>query len=217
MTNGKFIVFEGINGCGKGTQLELITKFLYDLDPKRKHTHVIRTREPNELDENGLNARKALKESKDPYEGARACVGYFAMNRVTHNNILIRPSLEIKNTFVLSDRYWHSNFAFQHAQGIPIEEIKEANKTSTVPDLTIIYDLPVSVANDRLARRDGSERRKFDSNSDFMEKVRENYRRLSEHLVGFDNSIVVVDANRSIEEVYKATKNVIQRKILQLD
>lgn len=185
------------------------------MDKKRKHTHIVRTREPNELDDNGLNARKALKESKDPYEGAKACVGYFAKNRETHNSSLLIPVLNLKNFFVLSDRYWHSNFSFQHAQGIPIEEIKMANQNSIVPDLTIIYDLPVSVANDRLAGRDGSERRKFDSNSEFMEKVRQNYLKLSEHLIGFDNSIVIVDANKPIEEVYQATKELIQSRILK--
>ncbi len=215
MRNGKFIVFEGINGCGKGTQLELITKFLYDLDPKRKHTHIVRTREPNELDENGLNARKVLAENKDPYDKAKECVGYFAKNRETHNAKLLIPMLQLNNFFVLSDRYWHSNFAFQHAQGASIEEIKEANANSLVPDLTIIYDLPVSVAFDRLAKRDGAERRKFDSNAEFMEKVRQNYLKLSEHLIGFDNSIVVVDANKPIEDVYQATKEVIQKRILQ--
>lgn len=212
MKQGTFIVFEGINGCGKGTQLELVTNWLYDLD---KSHLVLRTREPNQIDENGMLARKMLSESKDSLEGKYEAVNYFSQNRISHNEGLLKPVLENKGTIVLSDRYWHSNFAFQGAMGVSIQQIQMANSGHDLlkPDLTIIYDLPVSVADERLSKRDGENRRKFDSDLEFLNVVRSNYLNLQETLRIFDPSIVYVDATQSIVDVFEETKQIISDKL----
>ena len=64
MQRGKLIVFEGINGCGKGTQ---ITKFVHELFKDRTRTFFL-TREPNYFDDNGREARRILSSDGDPYQ-----------------------------------------------------------------------------------------------------------------------------------------------------
>jgi dTMP kinase len=198
MTKGKLIVLEGINGCGKGTQLFRLVNGIYELD---KSQTVFVTREPNEFDENGQNARRILKSDGSPYTNAEEAVKYFALNRETHNAIFL-PLLK-RGVQVVSDRYYNSNFGFQHAQGIPYETIATQNKKARVPDLTIILNVPVEVAFERLSRRDGNDRRKFDSNFDFMQKVRANYLEQPQILPTLmnDHSIKVIDGTQTPEKV----------------
>lgn len=200
MKKGKFIVLEGINGCGKGTQLPYLVDLVYGAD---KSSTVFVTREPNDFDENGRKAREMLKSDGDPYENAVEAVGYFANNRISHNGIFV-PMLE-KGINVISDRYWHSNFAFQGAQGVSYHDIDFANHYSKVPDLTMILDVPIEVAFDRLNHRDGKTRRKFDSNKKFLDKVRKNYLELPN--VMQEKNVVIINGNQGIEAVKKDVKS----------
>jgi len=209
MDMGKFIVFEGLNGSGKGTQLLKLHNYISSLG---KAVPIFSTGEPNNFDENGKNARTILKQDGSPYENSKKAVGYFAKNRGTHNKIFV-PMLE-KGIDVFSDRYYESNFCFQGAQGISYQEIANANKNARRPDLTFIIDITVEEANKRLLIRDGKNRRKFDSNLEFMTKVRENYLEMGEllpKLIG-DRSIVYINGMRSPEKVWEDIKNVYDLK-----
>ncbi len=199
MKPGKFIVLEGINGCGKGTQLPYLVDLIYGAD---KSSTVFVTREPNDFDENGLKARAMLKGDGDPYDNALEAVKYFSENRKTHNEIFV-PMLEM-GINVISDRYWYSNFAFQGAQEVTYWNIENANKGSRTPDLTLILDVPVDVAFERLNHRDGRTRRKFDSDKGFLNKVRENYWELPRFL--HEKNIVIIDGNQGIDAVKREIK-----------
>jgi dTMP kinase len=204
MDPGKFIVLEGINGCGKGTQLPFLIDAIFGEDKKNT---IFATREPNQFDENGHKARGMLLGDGDPYSNQLEAVGYFAMNRKTHNKLFL-PLLE-QGVTIVSDRYWHSNFAFQHAQGVPYDMIAQANSGSRVPDLTLLFDIPIEAAFERLRVRDGLNRRKFDTNQDFLNSVRENYLELPKilpDLIG-DGSIVVLDGCGTVEEVRSRVVN----------
>ncbi|HED05825.1 MAG TPA: hypothetical protein ENI61_03980, partial [Ignavibacteria bacterium] len=173
-----------------------------------KAVPIFTTGEPNTFDENGQKAREMLKSDGDPYENALEAVKYFAKNRNSHNNVFV-PLLK-KGVDVISDRYWHSNFAFQHAQGISYNNITNANEFSRVPDLTFIIDVPVDVAFERLHNRDGESRRKFDSSKDFLNNVRDNYLELNSILPQLirDKSIVIINGNQSVEKVFEEIKNI---------
>lgn len=204
MSRGKFIVFEGLNGCGKGTQMRRAAGYIYELS---RSNLVTMTREPNKLDENGKRAREMLKSDGDPYENNELAARYFAENRRTHNGFL-EPFLEA-GFHVLCDRYYHSNFAYQHAQRIPLEEIARVNQGVLVPDLTIIFTTnPQESARRKLASKDKEKGRKFDSDIEFNGKVFQNYRRLGEvlpELIG-DKGIVYVDGAGTKEETWKKVK-----------
>ena len=205
MERGKLIVLEGINGCGKGAQLFSLARYIYESD---KSKLVFVTREPNILDENGMLARGMLKRDGDPYSNGLEAVRYFAENRKSHNELFL-PLIE-RGVDVLTDRYWHSNFAFQHAQGVSYQEIANTNKGSLVSDLTLILDVPSRVAFERLRRRDGDERRKFDSDISFLDSVRSNYLELPDvlsNLIGEEN-VVLVDASGSIERVASSIETI---------
>ncbi len=197
MEKGKFIVLEGINGCGKGTQMNYLQEFIYNLD---KSKLVFLTREPNELDDNGKKARELLKSDGDPYINGIEAVKFFAQNRRTHNNLIV-PLLNY-GINVISDRYWHSNFAYQGAQGISLEEIAKLNEGNIVPDLTIIFDISATTVDKRLAIRDGENRRKFDANLGFMEKVSSLYKSLGTNLEKMidDKSIKYVRCEKGLYE-----------------
>lgn len=205
MKKGKFIVFEGLNGCGKGTQIEKIHNYLLVLG---KAVPIFTTGEPNNFDKNGIKAREMLKAEGDPYPNQLKAMKYFAENRKTHNKIL-GPLLE-KGVFVISDRYYYSNLAYQHAQGVSYKKIASENKEAIRPDLTFILDTTPEESARRLKLRDGNQGRKFDSNLNFNKKVWENYlsfREILPSLMG-DNSIVYLDGMKSSNEIFEQIKDV---------
>ena len=200
---GRFIVFEGINGCGKGTQMQLLAEYIYGLSRDRT---IFITREPNEFDENGRKTREILASDKNPYEKGLEAVNHFAWNRTTHNRIFV-PMLYL-GIDVLSDRYYHSNFAFQHTQGISYEDIARANKPARIPDLTFILDVKPKEAARRLKKRDGGYGRKFDSHLDFMMEVFKNYESLGRILPGLmgDMGICYINGMQPAEDVWKEVR-----------
>ena len=102
MERGKFIVFEGLNGCGKGEQ---ITKFQHYLRSLGKAVPIFITGEPNETFDSfwGKRAREMLKKDGDPYQNKLDALNCFSENRKIHNSIFGRI-LE-KGSHVISDRY----------------------------------------------------------------------------------------------------------------
>jgi dTMP kinase len=199
MNPKKFIVFEGINGCGKGTQIDLFAQYIRN---SGKAVPIFITGEPNNFDDNGKKAREILHSDSDPYENSLLASEYFSKNRLTHKDI-INPLLN-NNVTVISDRYYHSNFAFQHAQGVSYEHIAKLNNEVIIPDLTFILDISVEESFKRLSKRDKLNRRKFDRDFEFMQKVRDNYLQLQTILPDLmnDRGIVIVDGGCSEDFVF---------------
>jgi len=205
MERGKLIVFETINGGGKESQIFNLAKYIYKSGREKT---IFLTREPNEFDANGKKARQMLASDGDPYENGLVAVNYFAKNRQTHNEIFY-PKLEI-GIDVLCDRYYYSNFAYQHAQGIPYGKIAEANIYAKIPDLTYIIEVTAEEAFKRKSNSDELKGRKFDSNIEFNTKVMNNYLELGNILPDLmkDNSIVYINGMQSIEDVWAQIKKV---------
>ena len=106
MTKGKFIVFEGIDGAGKTTQIELLAARLSELG---QSVHI--TAEPT-TNESGKALRRALsgKEKKTECEMA----AMFVLDRIGHNAQI--NELTDAGTTVISDRYYYSNLAYQYGR-----------------------------------------------------------------------------------------------------
>ncbi|MFQ5531962.1 MAG: dTMP kinase, partial [Candidatus Nanoarchaeia archaeon] len=114
---GKFIVFEGIDGCGKDTQLDLAAVYVRGLD---KYNEIYLTREPTWR---APEIRKKMGSSGDPEKEAEWFARAFIYeDRVPHILEDIEPALE-KGWHVLSSRFEHSTEAYQSAQGISLMKL----------------------------------------------------------------------------------------------
>jgi dTMP kinase len=191
---GLFISFEGIDGCGKSTQLWKAAKYLFD---KNKHNHVIATREPYK----DVEIRRILQSEDNPYSQAEKLTKLYVDDRKLHVREMITPSLE-KGYHVISDRYSLSTFAYQQAQGIPLKELIKMHDGLPVPDITFIVDVPAEVAIERM-KKDSIRKveQKFEKNKEFIEKLRKNYLGLPGVLKGY--KIIVIDGTKPIEDIFE--------------
>lgn len=198
-----FIVFEGIDGCGKSTQIWEIAKFLSSLN---KYNHVLVTREPYKEKE----IRKILREDVRAEEKAEKLAELFVKDRKEHISDLILPNLK-EGVFVISDRYKYATICYQSAQGQDIKKLIDIHKDMLVPDITFIIDVPVEIAIERM-KKDKRDEQKFEKDSIFLEKVRQNYLNLPKLLP--EENIIVIDGNRDIEKISSEIQNLLIKSLM---
>lgn len=147
---GKFITFEGPEGSGKSTHIQLLAEFL-----KKRGIEVVCSREPGgtDLAEDIRNLIQSVREDA-PVPATEVLL--FLASRAQHVQKKIRPALE-RGAWVLCDRFEDSTFAYQGAgRGFPLEKLRTLNNFATqglVPDLVLILDIPRSAGKKRLAER----------------------------------------------------------------
>ncbi len=196
---GKFITLEGMDGAGKSTHIPNIIELL-----KTRGFEVVSTREPGGTSLGERLRELLLHESMDP---ETETLLMFAARR-EHIAQVIEPALA-RGAYVLSDRFTDATFAYQSAgKGVLPSKIKELEtwvQESLQPDLTLLFDVPVSVSVDRLASARAPD--KFERESkDFFEKIRASYlQRASEYPARFQ----IVDANRPLADVESSVKEII--------
>ncbi len=190
-----FIVFEGIDGCGKSTQIWKFSKYLSELN---KYNHIIVTRESYK----NLEIRKILKSDEKPEKQKEKLTQLFVNDRKNHIDKLIKPNLE-KGIFVLSDRYKYSTIAYQSAQGQDIDELINLHKNMLIPDLVFIFDVSMENSIKRM-KKDFREEHKFEKNKEFLSKVKENYLKMPE--IFPDENIVIINSNKTVEEIFEKIK-----------
>jgi len=194
-----FIVFEGIDGCGKSTQVWKLAKYLFGLS---KYNHVLVTREPYKT----RDIRKILKSEENPYSQKEKLTELFIEDRKEHINELIKPNLNHK-AIVISDRYKYSTICYQSAQGQEIKDLIEMQDDFLVPDFIFIINTKVNTAINRM-KKDSIELRgeeqKFEKNKEFLEKVRQNYLKMKE--IFPSEKIILIDGEKNIEEIFEDIK-----------
>ncbi|MEM0465762.1 MAG: dTMP kinase [Candidatus Pacearchaeota archaeon] len=193
-----FIVFEGIDGCGKSTQIVKFTEFIFNKD---KGNHIILTREPYKSKE----IREILKINEDPKEKSEKLTELFIEDRRKHIEEIINPALN-KNLIVICDRYKYSTICYQAAQGIEIEKLVRLHKYMPVPDVIFIFDLPVDIAFERIKNdKNRKDEYKFEKNKEFLDKVRKNYLKMKK--IFQNENIVIINSNKTIEEIFEEIKS----------
>ncbi len=199
MKRGLFITFEGTDGCGKTTQLNMAADFL-----KSKGYEVIITREPGAL-ETGKKIRQILLHSEEKLSDY--CEMFlFLADRAQHVDKLIKPAIE-QGKIVLCDRHKDSHIAYQgYGREKNAQLIKELNQIAVngiEPDLTLLYCVSPEVAMKRLS---GEPDRIEAEGIKFQAKVLEGY-----NIIAKENPerIKSINADNSIETVYNDTKNTI--------
>lgn len=144
---GKLIVFEGIDGTGKSTQVQRLAAAL-----EAAGHEVVTSFEPTN-GEYGQALRRSMVEGRLAPE---AELELFHNDRRDHVETLIRPSL-VAGKHVLLDRYYFSTIAYQGSRGFDPAELRRVNETfAPRPDLLLIFDLPVDTALERIGVRDGA-------------------------------------------------------------
>lgn len=197
---GLFITFEGIDGCGKSTQMNLLA------DELRRRAHdVVVTREPGGT-LIGEAVRDLLVSDASVNIAPEAELLLIVGARAQHTAGLIKPSLAAGRV-VLSDRYTDSTVAFQgHGRGLDLAVVDRLNNFATGglrPDLTIVFDLDPLVARARLrARPVGGLLGAFDDEQgDFHARVRQAYVTLAERE---PSRVRIVDASGAADDTHAA-------------
>ena len=187
-----FITFEGIDGVGKSTQLDLLQGWL-----ESRGREVIRTLEPGGT-ELGQEIRHLLLHRKGDV-AARAEALLYAADRAHHVATKIRPALA-EGKVVLSDRYFDSSVAYQGAaRELDVEEVKNISLWAVdnlIPDLTVLLDQDAQAAIQR-RNKTGTEPDRLEREKvDFFERARSQYLELAK-----EPRFLVVDATLSIDEI----------------
>jgi len=141
MSKGYFIVLEGIDGTGKSTHARKLGEYL-----EGKGYEVSLTAEPTS-GVIGQLIRMVLggKIEMDPY----ALALLFTADRMDHNTKLIKPALDA-GKIVICERYFYSTLAYQSAQGLSLQWLRDINSNAIEPDLAILMDLKPEEAFRRL-------------------------------------------------------------------
>jgi len=200
---GKFIVFEGIDGCGKSTQLKLISSYLFESD---KSNHIFLTREPTAISKYGDEVRRLLKESSDIKKDQKEFTSLYIKDRKFHVKKQILPMLK-QGVIVLCDRYKYSTFAYQLAQGADLNYLLKQHENLIKPDLVIVFDISAEEAMKRISKNTTS--RDVFEKKQFLEKVRENYLKMPD--IFKDENIVIINGKGEKEEVFKKIKEKVDK------
>ena len=193
---GRFIVFEGIDGAGKTTQINLLAKYLSE-----QGRAVYCTAEPTETVSGGL-----LRDALSGVTRRTICemAAMFVFDRINHN---VNPVNGIQKMLadgfdVICDRYYYSSLAYQ-GSGTDPEWVSNMNLNCPEimrPDVCIFLDLTPEQSMARINRNRATQ--EIYENEEKLTQVRNQFYRVFEQLRERDN-IQIVDAYRSVEEIHK--------------
>ena len=199
-----FISFEGIEGSGKSTQIELIEELI-----RAKGYQVKKLREPGttELGEKIRNIfLEKTTETVDPI--TEAFLLYASRKHLDQN--FLRQNLN-EGAIVIADRYADATLAYQsYGKGLDHNFVKLIHDSSQLlsPDLTFYMDISAELSRERISDR---ERDRMESESiDFFKKVREGYLQIAHEN---PERVVVLDANKTIDELHESIKKIISNKL----
>lgn len=203
-----FITFEGGEGSGKTTIAELIYKKLL-----KDNIDCIYTREPGGV-QIAEDIRKILLNIENTNLDDRTEALLFAASRRQHLVEKVWPALK-ENKVVICDRYIDSSLAYQGGgKNLGIEEILQINlfaTEETLPDLTLLFDLEPEVGLMRINKNKDREINRLDLESlKFHQSVHETFLKLAKI---YKDRFVVIDASKSVEEVFNEAYLIIKKRL----
>ena len=200
---GLFITFEGVDGCGKTTQMRLLSEYL-----ESKGYEVVLTREPGAK---GLGEK--IREILLHYNGevsSKAESFLFLADRAQNIEKIVNPSVTA-GKMVLCDRHTDSTVAYQgYGRGVDIDELKMLNNLAVgnrKPDITFVFDIDVETSMTRV----GKEKDRMESAGiEFFNNVRNGYLEIAKQE---PDRVVVVDSTRQIEAIQTDVRNIVDKLI----
>lgn len=202
MKKGLFITFEGTDGCGKTTQIEMLKDYF-----EKQGRTVLLTREPGAK---GLGTK--LREILLNYDGevSPVCESFlFLADRAQHVDTIIKPAVA-RGEIVLCDRHTDSTVAYQgYGRELDIEQIKMLNNIATSglkPDLTFIFDIDIDTAQKRVGK---NKDRMESAGIEFFKRVRNGYLEIAKQE---PERVKVLDGSKSIETIHNELLEILQTK-----
>ncbi len=205
LNRGMFISLEGVEGCGKSIQAELLADHIAKLG----HS-VIRTHEPG-----GTPIAEKIREILlDPRNSDMTHITellLYLASRAQHVVQLILPALN-EGKIVVCERFSDATFAYQgYARGLDMDSLKQMNDVATgglEPDLTLLLDLDAEYG---LSRKQHDQRDRLENESvDFHNKVREAYLVIAHQS---PERVQVIDANGSIEAIHLSIRECVDQRL----
>lgn len=208
MAEGFFITFEGIEGSGKSTQIQLLKEYL-----EEKGLDVLLTREPGGT-KIGRKIRRLLLDPENENMDYKTEILLYAADRAQHVKEMIKPALA-EGKVVISDRFIDSNLAYQAVgRGLDYDRVYQINSwviDSCWPDLTFILDIDIkeglkrarALSEDQIGDR---LEREVDS---FHQRVRKAYLEMADQ-----QRFALINAGRGKDEVQKEIQNIISGRLL---
>lgn len=202
MKQGKFITLEGIDGAGKSTQLAWIVELL-----QRAGLQAVVTREPGGT-ELGERLRAVLLDKSMTMHAETEALLMFAARR-EHLDKVILPAMA-QGQWVISDRFTDASFAYQGGgRGLDtgkLEILEHWVQGNLQPDLTLYFDVPVEVGQQRVSQIKAADRFEKER-SDFFQRVRAAY---LDRARQFPGRIKVIDSSQSLAQVKAAVEQTLQ-------
>lgn len=198
-TAGKFITLEGVDGAGKSTHIPHIANLL-----RAQGKEVLITREPGGTPLAEKMRELLLHENMHP---ETETLLMFAARR-EHLEQVIMPALS-RGVYVLSDRFTDASFAYQHGgRGVALEKIEQLEtwvQGDFQPDLTLLFDVPVSVSSQRLSQARAPDR--FEQEGpDFFERIRRAYLARAEK---FPARFRIIDSGKPLNQIKKTLEEML--------
>ena len=195
-----FFVFDGIDGAGKSTQIELFTQWLRD-----RNQDVVNCADPGSTALGNRMREILLGKTKFPIH-VRSEMLMFSVARTQLVEEIIRPALESGKT-VVCDRYFLSTLVYQgHAGKLSIDDIRAVTRVAVdgvLPDLTFLFDLSVEQSLARITKDNQELDRMESKGTDYLQAVRDGF--LTESKIDLER-IAMIDASNSIEQIQQALR-----------
>ncbi len=211
---GRFITFEGLDGCGKSTHLERLAAVL-----RAEGLEVLTTREPGGT-ETGERVRSILLDSRTHGLAPLAELALVFASRAQHISELILPALN-RGAWVLCDRFTDSSEAYQGAgRQLGVETVLTLHRVLCLglqPDLTLLLDNDVAASVARARRRNLAASGEVDENRfeqesrGFFERVHQQFMVIAHRDV---ERVVLIDAHRSLEAVHNEVVAAVRQRLL---
>ncbi|WP_416140316.1 dTMP kinase [Halomonas sp. HK25] len=205
---GRFITLEGGEGVGKSTNLARVVAWL-----EARGLEVVQTREPGGTARaEAIRAQLLDPSVKEPLDADAELLLVFAA-RAQHLARVIRPALA-RGAWVVCDRFTDATFAYQGGgRGIDparIAELEGFVQRGLVPDLTLLLDMPIEAARERLVERGGAPDRFERERGEFFTAVRQAY---LARAAADPERIVVVDASRPLAQVSEQIRGILETRV----
>ncbi len=197
---GKFITLEGVDGAGKSTHLNWLVEHL-----RTKGRTVVQTREPG-----GTPLGEKLRELllHEPMHLETEALLMFAARR-EHLELVIKPAIA-RGDWVVCDRFTDASFAYQGGgRGLPVEKLGQLEtwvQGDFQPDLTLLFDLPVDIAAQRMAGAARQLDRFEQEKADFHERVRAAYLARATEMPA---RVQVIDSRQTLKIIQKQLELII--------